>query len=145
MSCTIHKTANVGCSDHSHLLKGRPNFSKSVEEMIKIDKPNFSKLVEEMIKIGKYDDPLTLYFCHYQAEISEVFERSMPENNKWCNYKGPVIEFVGPMFHEAFRQTDVIDSYSGAADVVIWELLADERVSCFWQALNNIFKGKNYE
>ena len=129
MSCTIHKTANVGCSDHSHLLKGRPNFSK---------------LLEEMFNIGEEGDPLTSYFCIYLPEISKVFEESMPENNKWCKYKGPVIEFVGPMFHKAFRQTDVVDNGSGKTDMEIWGLLADERVSCFWQAMNNVFKGKNY-
>jgi len=93
--------------------------------------PTIVKHLQEYPDLTDLDTRLLELFVKYEKDISEMLEYSRPQNNEWAKWDGIEIEFVGPMFHKAFRQIDVLPS--GYEDMEVWKALNEH--SEFWNAL----------
>lgn len=86
----------------------------------------------------KEDERLLSIFTEHAATVGELFESCLYENrgqffkDKYPDAPGG-IEWFGPSFHKAFRQTDVLPT--GKLDSEVWSLIA-EGSDAFWPAAN---------
>lgn len=95
--------------------------------------PTILKHLEDNILLSVKDNRLLQLFTIYDTEISEWLEATRPQNNEWAKWEGEKeIEFIGPMFHKAFRQQDILPT--AKEDMDVWQALY-EGCSEFWPAL----------
>lgn len=88
------------------------------------------------------DERLLAIFTEHEATVRELFDSCLYENRAqyWrdkCPDAPSGIEWFGPSFHKAFRQTDVLPT--GKLDSEVWNLIA-EGSDAFWPAVEEALK-----
>jgi len=99
--------------------------------------PTIIKWFEDQPLLSATDKRLRQLFVVYDDEISKLLEASRPQNNGWAKWEGSDIEFIGPTFHKAFRQIDVLPT--AQEDMDVWKALNEH--SEFWPALEKALNG----
>ena len=88
------------------------------------------------------DERLLAIFTEHDPTVRTLFESCLYENraqyfkDKYPDAPGG-IEWFGPSFHKAFRQTDVLPT--GVLDSEVWGLIS-EGSDAFWPAVNKALK-----
>lgn len=104
--------------------------------------PTFKQLLASMKKQrnqSTVDKELVKLFQDHEERLSKLFDESLPQNNDWAKYTGPVIDFFGPAFHRAFRQQDILNVDD---DVFVHKALGQD-ASVFWKAAKAVLIGNH--
>lgn len=104
--------------------------------------PTFDALLAELAKRAQTptDKRLVELFTKYREDLTDLFDGSFPWSSNYfaTRYTGTVMDFWGPSFHKAFRQTDVLPNADD--DIFVWKAIAGES-ECFWDAAHEVIKG----